>query len=198
MVTVKRQQPRLYLDTNILLDVMHDRWIPSTKLFERIKSERWKCVTSHFTNLEMIDMEHEQCFIETLVAEGKPLSKVRGLLGTRYQKSHTLPKRELERIHAFLATHMETTFSSISFQYPIAESFWNRTEAYCDAMPISVEDAMHLAFAIESECNILVTRDKDFLGVANEIIIATEPEGIDVALEKLPPLLPRTITLTVT
>lgn len=178
-------EPKLYLDTNIILDVIRKRWIPSVTLFERIKSERWKCITSRFTFLEMLDTEHEQCYIDNLVAEGRPLSKVRGLLGNRYQKGHALPNRDLEKIHAFFATHSQTTFAYISFQYPIAESFWNNAEKYCDTMPISVEDAMQLAFAVESGCNILVTRDKDFLAVADDVIITTEPKGMDIALTKL-------------
>lgn len=178
-------EPQLYLDTCIILDVIHNRWNPSTKLIERIKSEYWKCITSRFTFLELLDTEHEQRYIDNLVAEGYPLSRVRGLLGNRHQKAHGLPKRDLERTHAFLASHIQTTFAFISFQYPVAESFWNRVESYCDTTEIAIEDGMHLALALESGCNILVTRDKDFCAVADDFIIATPPEGIDIALAKL-------------
>lgn len=182
MVTI---EPKLYLDTNIILDVINNRWTSSVNLVERIKSEHWKCISSRFTNLELLDIEHEQRYIENLLAEGYPLSRVRGLLGNRYQKAHSLPKRDLEQIHVFLATHAETTLSFISFQYPLAESFWDKAEKYCDTTEIAVADAMHLALALESECNILVTRDKDFCAVADDFIISTSPEGFDIALTKL-------------
>jgi len=44
---------------------------------------------------------------------------------------------------------------------------------------------MHLALAVESGCNILVTRDKDFRVVADEFTIAVHPENIDIAIAKL-------------
>jgi len=39
--------------------------------------------------------------------------------------------------------------------------------------------------AMESGCNILVTRDKDFRAIADDFIIAILPEEIDMALGKL-------------
>jgi hypothetical protein len=44
---------------------------------------------------------------------------------------------------------------------------------------------MHLALAIVSGCNILVTRDKSFCEIANDYIIAVHPASIDEALDKL-------------
>ena len=89
------------------------------------------------------------------------------------------------KVHLLIATHTETTLSFVDFQYPVAKSFWDKAESYCDTTEISVADSMHLALAMESECNILVTRDKDFCGVTDEFIVATPPEGIDIALAKL-------------
>lgn len=176
---------QLYLDTNIILDIVHNRWNPSVSLMERIKQEHWKCISSRFTNLEWLDTEHEQCYIDNLLAEGYPLSRVRGLLGNRYQKAHALPKRDLEKVHLLISKHAETTLSVVDFQYPIAVSFWEKAEKYCDTTEIAVADAMHLALAVESGCDILITRDKDFCAVADDFIISTPPEGIDIALTKL-------------
>jgi len=178
-------EPRLYLDTNVILDVLNNRWEPSKKLLDRIRIEHWKCITSRFTFLEMLDVEHEQRFIENLMAEGYPLSRVRDLLGTRRQKSRGLPKRDLESVIAKLYDAQHTMFSCIEFQWPVAESFWNRVDEYCAATNLAVADAMHLAFAIESEANILVSRDKDFCAIADDFIIAIPPDTIDSALAKL-------------
>jgi predicted nucleic acid-binding protein len=167
------------------LDIVHNRWADSVKLIERAKLEHWQCISSRFTNLEWLDNEHEQCYIDNFLAEGYPLSRITRLLGNRYQKAHALPRRDLEKVHRLIATYMETTLAIVDFRYPIAESFWERAEKFCDTIAISVEDAMHLSFAIESECNILVTRDKDFHTVADDYIITAYPEAIDIALTKL-------------
>ena len=177
--------PILYLDTNIILDVLHSRWAASKELFERIKSERWKCITSRFTMLELLDTEHEECFIENKKAEGYPLSRIRTFLGTRHKKAHALPRRDLENIHALLDSHKEDVFAYIEFRFPIANSFWDKAEDYCNSTEIAVADAMHLALAQESGCNILVTRDSDFRTLADDYIISTSPEGIGIALAKL-------------
>lgn len=178
-------EPRLYLDTNIIVDIVHGRWADSVKLMERAKKEHWSCVSSRFTYLEWLDNEHEQCYIDNLLAEGYPLSRITRLLGNRYQKAHALPRRDLEKVHRLITNHITTTLNIVDFKYPVAESFWENAEKYCDTLPISVEDAMHLSFAMESECNILITRDKDFHAIADDYIITAHPEAVDVALAKL-------------
>jgi predicted nucleic acid-binding protein len=135
--------------------------------------------------LELLDTEHEECFITNKQTEGYPLSRIRTMLGTRHQKAHALPKRDLEKILKMFESHNKDTFDYISFKYPVADTFWDKAEDYCNSTEISVEDALHLALAQESECNILVTRDNDFRILADDYIIATSPEGIDIALAKL-------------
>ena len=178
-------EPILYLDTNILLDVVDDRWLPSTNLIKRIEKEHWKCITSRFTFVEMLDIEHEERYIHIKLAGGYPLSRIRGLLGNRNQKAQCLPKRDLEAIHAKLYDAQKSILSCVLFQYPTSESFWNKLDLYCDTTEIAVADAMHLAFAKESGCNILVSRDRDFRITADDFIITIAPEEIDIALAKL-------------
>ena len=178
-------EPQLYLDTNIILDVINNRWPPSANLIKRIESEHWKCITSRFSFVEMLDAEHEQCYVDIKLAEGYTLSRIRGLLGNRNQKAQRLPIRDFESVHAKLYDARTSVLSCVKFQYPTSESFWNKVDSYCDRTEIAVEDAMHLAFAQESECNILITRDKDFCITADDFIIATPPEGIEIALAKL-------------
>jgi hypothetical protein len=178
-------EPILYLDTNILLDVVDKRWIPSLTLVKRIEQEHWKCITSRFAFVEMLDIEHEECYINNKLAEGYPLSRIRGLLGNRNQKAQCLPKRDFEAVHAKLYDAQTTILSCVTFQYPTSKSFWDKVDLYCDTTEIAVADAMHLAFAKESGCNILVTRDRDFRITADDVIIAIPPEEIDIALAKM-------------
>jgi predicted nucleic acid-binding protein len=178
-------EPRIYVDANIILDVILKRNNPSMQLLERIKNEHWVCTTSRFAFLEVLDTLHEQYFINNLLAEGQPLSQVIRVLGTRNQKAHALPLRDLEKTRSLLANYSQTLFSFISFQIPIDNTFWDKAESLVDKTPISVADAMHLALAKVSNCNILVTRDKAFCEIANEEIIAVHPASIDEALDKL-------------
>ena len=152
---------------------------------ERIKSEHWICITSRFAFLEILDILHEKYYIENLLAEGQPLSQVIRVLGNRNQKAHALPLTDIEKARTLLSAHSQTLFSFISFQIPLDNTFWDKAESLVDKTPISVADAMHLALAKVSDCNILVTRDKAFCEIANDHIIAVHPSSIDEALEKL-------------
>ena len=44
-------EPKLYLDTNIIMDIVHDRWMPSVQLADRIRKEK---------NLYMLDRRFVQ------------------------------------------------------------------------------------------------------------------------------------------
>jgi len=190
-------EPIIYLDTNIILDVLQKRWQQSTNLLKRIETEHWKCITSRFTFVEMLDIEHEEQYIKNKLADGYPLSRIRSLLGNRNQKAQCLPKRDLAEIHAKLYDAQTSLLACVKFQYPTSGSFWDKIDSYCDTTEIAVADAMHLAFAKESGCNILVTRDKDFRDVADDFIIAIPPQDIDIAITKLPPKKDVTLSLEV-
>ena len=178
-------QPHLYLDTNVILDAHYKRWQPAVALMERIEKEQWKCITSRLTLLEWLDTEHEQLFIDNLLADGYLLSKVRDLLGVRRQEKWGLKRRELDTIYTKLHKYLTREFPFVSFEYPLTVSFWDKADDYCSTTNIFFADAMHLALAKESGCNILVTRDQDFRRIADDFILAVLPEQIDIALTKL-------------
>ena len=178
-------KPHLYLDTNVILDAHYNRWPPAVALMERIKNEQWKCTTSRFTILELLDIEHEQKFIDNLLVEGYMLSKVRDYLGVRRQERWGLKRRELDDIYTELHNILASEFSCVNFGYPLTESFWNKADDYCSITNIAAPDALHLALAKESGCNMLVTRDKDFRRIADGFILSILPEEIDIALTKL-------------
>ena len=177
--------PHLYLDTNVILDAHYKRWTPAVTLMQRIQTEKWKCITSRLTILEILDMEHEQLFIDNLLADGHLLSKVRDLLGMRRQEKWELKSRELNEIYVKLHDYLTKEFSFVDFKHPLTDSFWNKADDYCSTTNMFFADAMHLALAVESGCNILVTRDQDFRRMADDFILAILPEGIDTALAKL-------------
>jgi predicted nucleic acid-binding protein len=179
-------QPRLYLDTNVILDAIPPvRWQPSADLIKRIQREHWQCTTSRYTFMEMLDEGHKQRYIDNLLAEGYLLDKVRDLLGVRRQKAHELPLIDLEQVYAKLYDVQNTILSCVRFEYPKTPDYWDKADKYCATTCIDPDDAIHLAMAKESECNILVTRDKDFKAIASDYIIAIEPEEIETALKKL-------------
>ena len=177
-------KPHIYLDSNIILDAIHIRWQPSVDLMKRIETEQWQCSTSHFTILEILDAEQEEQFIENRRAEGLLLSRIVRLLGDRRRGKYALKRNELDAIYVSLHDILTTKYSFITFERPLA-SFWDDAERFCAATNIGATDSIHLATAIGTRCDILVTRDKDFQRIANDYILAIFPENIDKVLLEL-------------
>lgn len=177
--------PYFYLDTNVILDAIHNRWQPSVELIRRIEAEDWQCATSRYTVLELLDMEQEERFIENLRLDGLLLSQSRGLLGNRRQPKWGLQQRELDAIYIQLHDVLTTRYSFITFEHPHLPEFWDKAEEFCSATNIGAADAIHLASAIGMGCNVLVTRDKDFRRIADNYILSILPEELEKGLSKL-------------
>ena len=185
--------PHLYLDTNVILDAIHERYEPSVRFMDRARREadakRWRCSTSRFTILEMLDIEQEERFVELRHAEGHPLSQVRGMVPSRRQPKWSLPQAELDAIYFRLHKALSKGFAFINYEHPVIAGMWDLAEDYCAATSIGAHDAVHLAFAIAMRCNIIVSRDSDFRVITNNdahnYLIATSPDDIDDALQRL-------------
>jgi len=177
--------PHLYLDTNVILDVIQERWEPSLTLIERITNEHWICSTSRFTILELLDVEQEEKFIENMRTEGYRLSRIRDYLGQRRQKKFGLTSRELTDVYKQLHNVLKSKCACVNFEHPINEVIWDKADDFCSITNIGSTDVIHLASAITLECDILVTRDQDFRAIADAYIIAIFPEDINIALQKI-------------
>jgi predicted nucleic acid-binding protein len=179
------QKPHLYIDTNVILDAILERKQASSIFLEQAKKNNWKCSTSRWTMIELLDNMQEERFVEDLRIEGYLFSRIRGLLGNRRQKEAGLKKPELDQVWKVLHDKLSNEYSFIKFKHPLTVSFWDKAEDYASSSNIGATDSIHLATALRIRCNILVTSDQDFIAIANEYILATLPSGIDIALAKL-------------
>jgi predicted nucleic acid-binding protein len=175
----------IYLDTNIMVDVIQKRWPPSVALIERIKAERWLCSTSRFTILELLDIEQEEKFIENKLAEGYRLSRIRDILGQRRQPKHGLTQSELIGIYKQLHYELKAECGCVDFEHPVNELVWEKADDFCSTTNIGSTDVIHLASAMILKCDILVTRDQDFREIADNYIISVFPENIENGLRQL-------------
>jgi len=175
----------LYLDTNVILDAMYKRYDASVRLVDRIRKEKWSCSTSRFTMLEMLDIRHEEVYVDSLTKQGILHSRIRDHIGVRRQKKNALPKRELDKIRAELSEKLNSDFVFIKFRHPRSSEIWDKADDYCSITCVSAPDVIHLASAIELKCDILVTRDGDLHEIADEFILTIFPEQLDGALKQL-------------
>jgi predicted nucleic acid-binding protein len=183
-ITIERVKPHLYLDTNVIFDVIENRWKPSTALIDRIITEKWECSTSRFTILELLDVKQEEKFIENRLSEGHRLSRVRDFLGQRRQNNLGLTERELVEVYKKLHTELKDKCGCVNFEHPINKKVWDLADDFCSVTNVGSTDVIHLASAITLKCDILITRDQDFRNIADMYIVSVFPENIDTGLRK--------------
>jgi len=176
--------PHLYFDTNVILDVIEERWPPSVSLAERAKAEGWSCSTSRFTVLEMLDAKQEDRFMRNLLNQGFTLSQIVRRLGGRRGGKFSLGQVELDAIYEELSGALSKRLGFIVFQRPLTE-LWDETEKLCADTNIAPADAIHLATALGAGCDVLVSRDSEFLAIAQSYIPTASPESINGVLKKL-------------
>jgi predicted nucleic acid-binding protein len=170
-------EPYLYLDTNVILDFLHNRYQPSVELMRRIRERHWKCSTSSFSLLEMYDAEQLDKFIEKLRLKGYGWSQIMSKTVERRSKKLGLTDEQLKSLSSELRDSISLIEDCIEFMYP-HKRLWDDAETWCMYTNIGARDAIHLATALAVGCNILVTRDKDFRRIADDYIVATFPENI--------------------
>ncbi|MBL7209801.1 MAG: type II toxin-antitoxin system VapC family toxin [Dehalococcoidia bacterium] len=176
--------PHLYLDTNIILDFVHNRWKPSVDLFEKIRARNWQCTTSHFSALEMLDSEQFEVCIQKMRLKGLSWTQVMSRIPERRGKKYGLSAQQLTTVYEDLFDSISLIKDCVTFVYPHQE-LWIDAERYLYSTNIGARDAIHLATANGYGCNILITRDKHFRKIADEYTVATFPENILNAIKEL-------------
>jgi len=182
-------EPHIYLDTNVILDAIYQRYTPSLDCLNRIKSEKWKCSTSRFTVLEMLDYEQEKSFEEKCLRDGIQRSRLRDYIGRRRQEKWGLSESELSDVWKSLYAKLANEYDFIGYEQPankeLWDELWDKAEEFCAATNIGYTDAIQLAFAICTECNILITHDQDFQPIADGYIITVLPDHLDKAIKEV-------------
>lgn len=173
--------PHLYLDTNMLLDVisLRRREPSSEELLEKIRTRRWVCSTAHFTLMEAIEAIQEERFIHDKLGNGWTLSEIARRRGER-----RLPIETLTTLYRRMRDRLRITYPFIRYYYLTGEG-WDEAVELCARTNIDPTDCIHLASAKEAGCDLLVTRDEGFRELASEHIPTALPEQVDDNLRNM-------------
>lgn len=171
--------PHLYLDSNVILDVLRDRRLTSLQLMERAKRDRWFVSTSLFAIMEVLDAEQDDRFFQIKVSEGSTVGEV---LRIRHQRD--LSKQLLDRISRRIEEKLRIAYSHIQYWELKVEGF-DRAVELARGSNISAPDCIHLATALEVGCDVLVTSDDFFMNEAKQYLPTSLPEMVEEELRKL-------------
>lgn len=177
--------PTFYLDTNVIRDVTNDRQKESIILVRRIRDNKWKCYTSIFTFMEMVDAEQEELFVSEKRNDGMEYSTI-----CRQRNQIKLSNEALREV--------EVRFKWIFTEYPfikpisLSDKGWDLALHIASNSTIFAPDIIHLAAAWESDAHILVTSDTHFIKHGNAIL---KSEGLE---DKLAICSPTDVSKTLT
>lgn len=159
---------KLYLDTNVIRDCLKHRKLQTIQLMEIIRERKIECFTSIFTVMELIDNEKDDAFFHGKLKSGLEVSKI-----LRQRSNRDLKTEDLDdiwiNINNLLAGYPFIQFANIT------EEGWPNAFAVCKKSNLDSDDSIHLATALGSKCDILLTSDSflkreglDFIKNINE------------------------------
>lgn len=161
----KYTSPKFYFDTNIIRDIIKRKSHEVLSLYRDIRTKDWACLTSTFALMEFVDVEQADIFARNEFNHGKEYNTV-----CRSLHNKNLGSDELERVRNDLANNIKT-LQHIKRIVP-NDHTWELAMDLSLQSNIHAADAMHLAMAVVSGCNFLVTNDQLIIKEANRLIEA--------------------------
>lgn len=175
--------PHLYLDSNVILDVLRDRRrqgeLVSLKLLERAKREKWFISTSPFALMEILDVEQDDMFFQIKVSEGYTVADV-----LRIRRQRDLSEQQLNRISQRIHDKLGIAYAYIDYWELDSRGFDHAVEL-ARTTNITATDCLHLATALEARCDLLVTTDEFFAKEAKNYLPTSLPEDVEEELRNL-------------
>lgn len=181
------KKPVIYLDTNVILDHIRQRNNDSVVLIESIKKRKIKTWTSYYTLFEITEKQKEDSWVWKGVKNKESLDDI---LRTRYPMK--LNKYEMRTVYdeiqsKFWKDYIEKDVILVNLP---RDDDWDNILDLITWHNISIGDAFHVQAALQTSCDIFVTRDSK---LANEIkclesdiqvkLIVTEPKDIEKTLK---------------
>lgn len=165
---------RCYLDTNIFLDYIRKRDEDTITFINRATEFNLDLVTSYFTYLELLDKEAEDYFAHKELKNKKTFDEIRRNIYDRNLKKSEL-KVVLEETTEKISTSKSKNIELFSLYY-LNDEGWNLAMDLMSEINIHAGDAVHLATAIQSDCDVLLTKDSYLLNNAKQKIVCMTPK----------------------
>ena len=160
-------KPKIYLDTNICRDCIRNRTKitkESIQLMGIIKDESWYCMTSVFTLMELYDLEKEDLFFNKKQRQGLDINTI-----LRQRQHKDLSESDLEEVKVRIENFCDE-YKFIILHELEGTGGWTLANTVSAQTNLSAPDCIHLAAAIGSNCNILVTSDQEMIDEGSKFL----------------------------
>jgi len=172
--------PHLYLDVNVILDVIRGRKKASLVLMEKIRNGSIRGCTSAFSLLELIDKEQEYTLIWRMIKDGYSFDEILRARNKRNLRDADLIEA-VEKIDRILVKRYK---KYVDFYY-LEDEGWDKAVELMQSVNLTSEDAIHLASALMAGCDVLVSSDQNLLENAVKVIPVSLPEDVEQTLKDM-------------
>jgi predicted nucleic acid-binding protein len=180
------KKPKPYLDTNVILDYMRARGSShnAVLLLENIKRLKIECITSQYTQLELIDRLQEDKWIERCKDRGLSLDDI-----SRHHRERDLAEPDLKDVFRHIEDGFLRPFVDrgiISMVAPKTDT-WDKIYDLLARFNFTIDDAFHVDAAIGQGCDIFVSNDGHLVKLVNDskAIPAATLDNLDSKLDEL-------------
>lgn len=168
---------RFYIDTVIFLDYLENRKEKSIQFITNLSdNEGWLGFTSWFTLLELIENKQLSEHMNKLALEDHlTLNEI-----VRKRDQRKLPEEHLKKSIDVIERLFKKHKNKINIDIP-SEKVFIRAKDLLSKINISSKDVIHVATALENQCEYFITGDTDLINVLKEgkIINATSPDNLN-------------------
>ncbi len=165
--------PILYFDTNVFIDIIDKRDKNSLNLYSYAWQHQWQCVTSIFAKVETLEVKQVHRFKREKQRVGWSNKRIKRELNKR-----DLHPRILGSISQSLTARLKTRCKGFRRYSCLIEDGWVKAEEIKRKTNLTDKDSIQLAEALAIACDLLITRDKPLLSVANKYIWAESPDSV--------------------
>jgi len=162
---------KVYIDTNILRDCLRRRKLESIRLMEILREKKIACVSSIFTLMELLDIEKDDLFFNNHLKKGEEVSGI-----NRGRDKRDLISEDLKNISKQVENLLQT-YSFVELVNIVEDGGWDLTKQVCELANLSAPDSIHLATAILSDCNFLITSDTFLISEGKKLIKFTNTDA---------------------
>jgi len=157
------RKPTIYLDANIIRDVIHRRNPNSISWVKHIGDKKWPCMTSIFGYMEIVDGEQDDVFLTKLITKRVDFNSM-----SRERSQRELGTSDLQDV--------KSGMNKFLINYSFIEAVSLTADGWQLALHISANsnifapDAIHLATAWQNNCDLMITSDSQLLRESKKLL----------------------------
>lgn len=169
----------IYVDTPVLVDLVGARRRASEAVFAQAIERPWTIWSSLFASMEAYDAQQEATYLTSRIRRGLSGEQV-----WRNRRERDLAPQVLGKIARRVGRAIDRVAPSIKWVV-LDDEGWDLATDLAASTNITAADCLHLAAALITDCDVLLSSDKFFCREAQESLAVASPEDMMAVISRL-------------